>query len=718
MLRDFIILFFIAAALISVVYAIVNYERLQESETAKRRALDQVASMRASIEQSVQANILVLKALKPEILWQDTPDRERLKRVIDEFLNSDLSILHLAVAPDLKVSFVYPLAGNEPLIGVDYTSVEAQYPDIQQAIDRREIVFNGPVDLVQGGTAFIARVPIYNRNDSLWGIASLVIDDQQLFERIEFFQHPEYRFVLHRETNSGQLQHIVGPTDVLQQQPMITHVLVPGERWQLAIAPRSGQWLAQQRSYWPHWLIGLTAVALFSAAFASLIITQRRLRAAVDTISYQARFDPLTNLINRNYFQQRLEQRIASAREHSQRFALVMLDLDHLRDINDALGQDVGDGLLQHVALQLQSSLRSNDLIARVGGDEFIVLLADIDNPAIAEQRAKEFISDLLDTADIEQNHINITTSVGIALYPTDASSAQQLTKCAELAMYAAKSTGSLSVSFYDPALRQNTEQHIALHHDMINALESSAFHVEYQPVIETASGLIKHCEALIRWQHPEHGAISPAQFIPIAEKTGAIVWLGEYVLKQVVQDWQLMRDQGLDITIAINRSPREFNDKDVASRWLATLAEGNMPPDRLMIEITESLLMRDQEQQQESLKHLRSAGIHLAIDDFGTGYSSLNYLRFYPIDSIKIDRSFMQDIPANQKQAALVEALIRVAHTLDLNVIAEGVETRAQVEFLRSQNCHSQQGFYYSRSLQLDTFIDYCKQFNQRVSR
>lgn len=718
MVRDFFALIFIASALLFAVYLIVATERAQEREAEKRRALEHMSSMRASIEQRIQANVLVLRALKPEILWQDTPDRMRLQKIIDEFLDTDLDISHLALAPDLRISFIYPLAGNEKLLGVDYRAVKAQYHEILQAIGSRDIILSSPVDLLQGGTAFIARLPIFQADGSFWGIASLVINHEHLFNEIAFYDHPEYHFVIHRKSLSGRGTLIAGDAEVLEHDPIINHVQVPGDRWELAIAPRSGNWIDEQNDFLLHWLVGLSLTGLIVAAFAVLILTQRRLRKALHTISYQARFDPLTDLANRNYFQQQLEQRIRYCDQHQRRFALVMLDLDHLRDINDALGQDVGDALLKHVAKQIRQSLRERDLLARVGGDEFTVVLADVQTPAQAEQRAKAIVSDLLNTADIEQNHINVTASVGIAMYPEDASEPQQLLKCSELAMYAAKSTGSLSVAFYDENLRQNTEQHIALHHQMINALDTNQFHVEYQPVIDTVSGRLTRCEALIRWHHPQHGEIPPSEFIPIAEKTGAIVWLGEFVLKQVIHDWQEMRDAGLDVTIAVNRSPREFNDKDVAGDWLTALASGNMPPDRLMLEITESMLMRNQERQVQSLRRLRSAGVHLAIDDFGTGYSSLNYLRFYPIDVIKIDRAFMKGVPENKQQKALVEVLIRIAHTLDLQVVAEGVETRAQVEFLQSKNCHFQQGFYYGQSMRLDTFIDYTKRFNQRVSR
>lgn len=716
MVRDFCGLAFIAAALIYAVFLVIDNERLRELEAQKRRGIEQISAMRTSIEHRIQANSLVLNALKPEILWQDTPDRIRLQRVLDEFLTAELDISHLALAPDLKVSFVYPVEDNQRVLGLDYRTISSQYHEVLLAIASQDIVLSGPVDLVQGGTALIARLPIFQEEGALWGIASLVIDHEKLFREVDFYGNPDYLYYLYRENGEPSGKPIIGEPSVLKDDPIQVDVNVPNDTWKLAIAPRDGFWIKQQQDYWLHWLVGLSLTTLIVWAFSTLIMTQHRLRKAVYTISYQSRFDPLTDLPNRYYFMAQLQQEIKDAVEHGYAFAIIMFDLDHLRDINDALGHETGDALIEHVVERLQNSLGSHDLLARIGGDEFVVVAFDIESLSDVEKQARALINDIMNTADIAQNHINITASAGIAHYPRDAADAEHLVKCAELALYAAKASGSMSVAFYDERLRRSTEQHISLHHEMINALDAQHFHVEYQPVIETETGLLTRCEALIRWEHPERGIISPADFIPIAEKTGAIIWIGEFVMRQVIQDWQVMRDRGIDVTVAVNRSPREFNDKNAATHWLQALDDANMPPDRLMLEITESMLMRNKDGQLANLKQLREAGVHLAIDDFGTGYSSLNYLRSYPIDVIKIDRGFLKNVPENNTQTALVEVLIRIAHTLDMKVVAEGVEHPQQADFLLAEGCHYQQGFYYGRSMKLDHFIKFTKRHNAEV--
>ncbi len=720
LLRYLVVALFIAAALLYAVYLIVNSERQEQLEFEKRRASEQLSSMRGQIEQRLQSNLIALRALRPEILWQDTPDRVRLQHIMDEFLGPELDIMHVALAPDLTIRFIYPVEGNQAMLGFNYRLDTEQYRGILRSVAVKGIVVTGPLKLVQDNrTLLLARMPVFRDDRTLWGIATLVIDQNHLLQAIDFDEHPNYLFALRHLPSDTQPKPkaFAGNQHVFDADPITTKVRLNHTEWELAAFPRNGNWVATNADFWLHWAIGIGLTGVILAAFLMLIFTQHRLRNAISTIAYQARFDGLTDLPNRNFFAEQLASAIRSALRYQQKFAILVLDLDHLREINDALGHDVGDALLQRVAERIRTSIREDDLLARIGGDEFAIVLRDLNDPSEAEIRATAIMNDLLHTLDIEHNHINMTTSTGIAMFPHDGQEVQQLIKHAELAMYAAKTAGAMSVHFFDNELRQSTERDINLHHQIIKGIEAEQFEVHYQPVIDTETGLLTRCEALIRWTHPERGAISPAEFIPIAEKTGAIIGLGEFVLRQVLHDWHKLKAAGLDLSIALNRSPREFNDRQAAAQWLNVIRAANVPPERLMFEITESMLMRNKERQFMNLRKLRDAGVTLAIDDFGTGYSSLNYLRSYPIDVIKIDRSFLHSVPHQQQQSALVEVLIRIAHTLNMSVVAEGVETEQQVEFLQQQKCHYQQGFFYSRALPLEQFIKHAKEFNQQVT-
>lgn len=718
LLRYLVVVLFIASALLYAVYLVVDGERQQQLEVEKRRAGEHLSAMRGQIEQRLQANMLALRALRPEILWQDTPDRVRLQHIMDEFLSSNLDIMHVALAPELEVKFVYPVEGNQSMIGFNYRLDTEQYAGILRAISVKDVVLTGPLRLAQGREALVARMPVFRNDRTLWGVASLVIDHVHLLDGVRFYQHPNYSFAIRHVVTESEstAPAFAGENDVFQQDALVTEITFPRGRWELAAYPRDGRWVATNADFWLHWAIGIGLTAVILSAFLMLIFTQHRLRGAISTIAYQARYDGLTDLPNRNFFSEQLGADIRSALRNQQKFALLVLDLDHLREINDVLGHEVGDALLQRVAERIRTSIREDDLLARIGGDEFAIVLRDLNDPSEAEIRAKAIMNDLLHTLDIEHNHINMTASTGIAMFPHDGQEVQQLLKHAELAMYAAKTQGAMSVHFFDEQLRQSTERDINLHHQIIKGIEAEQFEVHYQPVIETETGLLTRCEALLRWTHPERGAISPAEFIPIAEKTGAIIGLGDFVLRQVVRDWKKMNAAGLDLSVALNRSPREFNDRQAATHWLNVIAAADVPPNRLMFEITESMLMRNKERQFANLRKLRDAGITLAIDDFGTGYSSLNYLRSYPIDVIKIDRSFLHNVPHQGQQKALVEVLIRIAHTLNMKVVAEGVEHEQQVEFLQQQHCHFQQGFFYGRAMPLNEFIRFTQQFNRNV--
>lgn len=706
----------IAIILQTAVFFVADSQRGREIEINKRVAAQELGVLRARLEGQLNANLIAMRGLRAEIMINPDIDPQRFNRLARELLGTDLQIRHLALAPDLVVQLVYPLAGNEDAIGFDYRSSPAQLATVQRAIAARDIVLAGPLELVQGGSALIARLPVFRSNQpdaALWGIIAEVINTDALLESAGFkSQLGEFNFALRGVNGEGmQGELIAGHAPVWEQEFLAVRVNVPDGHWMLAAYPSAGDWQADASGYWARMIIGTAVVVLITAILTLLLFTQLRLRSALTTISHQARFDPLTDLPNRHYFVIQLERLIQSALRHDYKFAILFIDLDHFKEVNDSLGHDVGDQLLQHIASRIRLSIRPEDLVARMGGDEFVVVLRNVSDAVQAEQQANRIVKSIQPSLRLQQSELSISASIGVAMFPIDGMQSTELLKHADLAMYAAKAAGRQTVYFFDKSLRYAAEQHISLHHDMLTGVENGEFEVFYQPVIDAASGKMTKCEALLRWQHPRHGAIPPTQFIPVAEKTGAIRVLGEFVQTQVCRDWQRLQAAGYDVIISMNRSPREFNLVDSADQWLAGLAAEQMPPTKLMIEITESMLMQSQERQLVNLEKLRAAGVLIAIDDFGTGYSSLNYLRRYPVDFIKIDRSFLLEVPVNKQQNALLGALIRIAQTLKLNIIAEGVENEEQVTLLKQLQCNYLQGFLFSKPAPFAELLSFLKQ-------
>lgn len=719
--RRYLIAFIVLVTIVlqTAVYAVAEGFRAQSIEAQKREAVQALGVIRARIEGQLSANLIAIRGLRAELVINPSISQQRFYTLTEQLLSDDLQIRHIAIAPDLIVRHVYPPAGNQDVIGLDYRTSPEQWPVVQQAIERREILLAGPLNLVQGGRALVARLPVFmdqTETARLWGLIAEVIDIDELLYAAGFTaQDQQFNYALRGRDGQGiNGEHIAGNNVVWQQDYVSVPVNVPGGHWLLAAKPSSATWLADRYGYSLRWTIGTTLVLLLSGVLSLLLVTQTRLRGALSTISYQARFDALTELPNRTYFIQQVEQVLRTAKRHREGFAMLFIDLDHFKEVNDSLGHDAGDDMLQQVAQRILKATRPEDLVARLGGDEFVVVLRHITDPMMAERHAQRLVNALAPTLTIAQNDVHVGASVGIAIYPTDGASVSELLKHADLAMYAAKAAGRQTIYFFDESLRHTAEQHIHLHADMLQSLQQGHFEVYYQPIMDTQGGLLTHCEALLRWHHPRLGMVAPAEFIPVAEKTGAIRALGDFVLQQVLQDWQRLRERGLNLTIAINRSPGEFNHKDIAQVWLDAIHAAGVPPQALMFEITESMLMRHQERQLQNLIALRDAGIQIAIDDFGTGYSSLNYLRTYPVNVIKIDRSFLIEVPHSPQQTALLEALVRIAQTLGLQLIAEGVETAAQRDTLRKFGCHYLQGYLISRPVPFAELVELAGHFTQ----
>jgi diguanylate cyclase (GGDEF)-like protein len=378
--------------------------------------------------------------------------------------------------------------------------------------------------------------------------------------------------------------------------------------------------------------------------------------------------------------------------------AVLFIDLDRFKLVNDAQGRDAGDRLLKEAALRLSQSVRGGDTVGRLGGDEFGVVLANLGKPGDASLVAQKIIDELARPVELDGHETYITASIGISVYPADAVEPEALLANADAAMYRAKEQGRNHYEYFIREMNERALRWVRMQTETRRALERGEFQVHYQPKVELATGRICGFEALLRWQHPEKGLVPPAEFIPVLEETGLIVPTGEWVMRTACAQIKAWREAGLPSSpIAVNLSARQFQQKDLEASICRVLRESAVAPPLLQFELTESLLMADPEGAARTLLGLKELGVRLSVDDFGTGYSSLAYLKRFAVNELKIDRVFIRDIVADPDDAAITLAIINLAHTLDLEVVAEGVETEAQVNFLRSHGCDQMQGFYFA---------------------
>ena len=431
-------------------------------------------------------------------------------------------------------------------------------------------------------------------------------------------------------------------------------------------------------------------------------------RALSLRMAYLAQHDGLTNLPNRIMLDDRLKQAITLAFRRKRRLALLFLDMDRFKHINDSLGHTIGDRLLQSVAHRLRACVRSSDTVSRQGGDEFVILLSDIEHPEDADISAEKILAALATPHSIDQHDLHVTGSIGIATYPDDGVDSDTLLQHADLAMYHAKENGRNNVQFYKEEMNVNAFERHSLEDGLRKALERKEFELQYQPKIDLKTGAMIGVEALIRWRHPLRGLVPPALFIPVAEECGLIVEIGRWVLREACRQARAWQDAGLPmIRIAINISPVELRTKDFVAGVRAILADTGLDAHCLEFELTETFLMEASGSTAAVLQALKDMGLKIALDDFGTGYSSLSFLRRFPIDTVKIDRSFVRDMTTDADDASIVRAVIGMGESLHLHVVAEGVETREQLAFLRRHSCPAAQGLHFGRPVVAAEFAE-----------
>ncbi|MDH5834877.1 putative bifunctional diguanylate cyclase/phosphodiesterase [Luteimonas kalidii] len=460
-----------------------------------------------------------------------------------------------------------------------------------------------------------------------------------------------------------------------------------------------------------HWLaslVGTTTFAILAMALVVAILDRRlqertsllasSLHKANQELTYLALHDNLTKLPNRLLLEDRLEHAIRRAGRGGGRFALLFVDLDGFKAVNDAYGHPIGDKLLLQIAARLADHLRAGDTLARLGGDEFVVL-ADVDGASDAAALAEKLLLQVARPVEVEHGEINITASIGVALFGTDGATARELLANADAAMYSAKEQGRNAYCLFEPSMNRGAHEELALTQDLRRALGHDEFSLHYQPKLRAPAGPLTGVEALLRWHHPEQGMVMPDRFIPLAEKTGLILEIGRWVINEACRQLAQWRAQGIEIpSVSVNLSATQFRSPGLFGKISTALSAHAVPASSLVLEITESTAMHDPEASLAILQRLADLGVGISIDDFGTGYSSLLYLKRLPASELKIDRAFVRDLVAGGEDAAIVSAIIALGRTLNLTVIAEGVETEAQQHLLTELGCTSLQGFHLGR--------------------
>lgn len=692
-------------ALFCLLAVLVNYLQEVNAREQELEAYYWAGAFATKLRGQLDANLAVGYGIEAQISVLGDLSQEDLDRVAERLLQKPLNIRHIAVAPNLVVTALYPLAGNEGALGLNYRTHPGQRDAALQAMQSRQVVLAGPLPLVQGtGNHLVARFPVYTTNGREWGLISLIITVPDLLRDAGLHDMEQRYQVALRNLSTSET--FSGDANLFSLSNQIYTVPVPGGEWQLAIRPNAeSQWL---RSL--YWIISLLVSLLGATAVFYLRRYHSQQHQHLRELEQITAIDPLTQLTSRYQFNEHLNQLIEECQRTNQSFTVLFIDLDHFKEINDSLGHSIGDELLIQVARTLKNCVRSYDLLCRFGGDEFIAILKNVNRTAEIENRARIITSCVSESRTIQGAVVNVTCSIGVAVYPTDGTDAASLIQHADLAMYESKRTGRNALYFFNMSMRNEADRYVELSAAIKNGLNQNEFQVYYQPIYSVQEERFTRCEALCRWPRPDGTMISPAEFIPVAEQSGLICDLGNWVVEQSMKFCLTLREQGINIHFSINRSPQEFASRLHTQQLIALRNRLQIPPHQVTLEITESLLMADHCTKSQNFLALREQNFQFSIDDFGTGYSAINYLRQYPVESLKIDKSFIAELGISRQADTLVKVIIQMAKSLNIRVVAEGVETQKQVNFLAAIGCDYMQGFFFARPMPAEQFLQFIK--------
>ncbi|MDE8601994.1 EAL domain-containing protein [Marinomonas sp. RSW2] len=654
-----------------------------------------------------------------QILAFEVEHRDGDNEWFDEYANNLIQsiggIENLQLAPDGIIEKIYPLEGNESAIGLDVVSMPRLREEAMLAIKDKRLFALGPVPLVQGGVAVISRAPIFlyrgTQREIFWGLASAVIYLDNLLEatQLKQLENEGYQYSLSRK-HAGTNEKIILSSSFtpLNDIQASTDLILPVGTWTLSVSKTLGAQLTARSI--TGYVISFLVAFLLSIALYAILIQPLRLRKLVkekttelQQLAYQ---DPLTGLPNRRYLQDRLPRTLYSNQKRKRISAFIYFDLDNFKRINDTIGHDVGDKVLALVADRLNKLKGISDLVVRLGGDEFGILIGDISDQKEAEAHANNILESIRAPLKMDSKEYILSTSLGIAMIPEHGYDLVTIMQNADMALYQAKSKGKNQFSFYTEKMKISTHNLIQVEDDLSRALQDNEFELYFQPQFDLKTNQVFGAEALIRWNHPEKGLIFPNDFIPLAENTGQVVTLGYWVLENSIKYLEKRKKEGRpDILLHINLASKQLCDPHFVTLVQELLIRYQVPATSIAFEITETSILEDIHLARDLLQKLKDMGIGIAIDDFGTGYSSLAQLKNLPVDLLKIDRSFVMDLEKDPDDRKIVEAIIAMAHKLNIRVLAEGIETRAQWKMLAAFQCDFGQGFYVSKAVTEDEF-------------
>jgi diguanylate cyclase (GGDEF)-like protein len=678
------------------------------SQSEHHHYISEIAGVQAeAISRRLSRSLSATQVLAMELRRQGG-HIESFERYAQELISTFGGISNLQLAPQGVVSTIFPLAGNEKALGHNILRDDRRRADAFRAINERRLTIAGPFELVQGGVAVIGRNPVFMSDDydveQFWGFASALIFVDDLLSVTDLLELEQrgYRFeLLHKNPDNLKMEVFARSTAPLEGDVVSMVIPVPNGSWELKLAnvPEIDPQSAMVQAVG----ISLAIAFVLSALVFHMMSEPERLRELVrqktEALEHMAFYDELTGLANRSLMRTQIEQVLRLVRRKRIGAGLIYMDLDDFKRINDAFGHETGDRMLQQVAERMKDELRDSDLVSRFGGDEFAVLLQDIDTPAQAVKVAEKLLRTLHEPYLLAGKELVVNVSLGIVLLPQDGDELSTVMRNADLALYASKREGKGRFTFFNSEMQLQAMRNMLLEQQLRSAIPNNELRLHYQPVVDIRSGSVRGFEALIRWHHPHDGLLSPIMFIGQAEQTGMIVELGYWVLEETARFLNRRKQAGLaPLPVAVNVSARQLHDADFSRRVASIIRQSGLDAALFELEITESMLMENLDEASAIIADLRESGISFSIDDFGTGYSSFSQLRRLPFDKLKIDRSFVIGLAENNSDVQIAAAIIAVARELDMKVIAEGVETEAQRALLVQHGCDFAQGYLFSK--------------------